>query len=78
MNHDLIEDPDLLARLDKANRAIIATAFAGVTLDQVKAQLEDLKTAQKPPTTKGSEAPVEGEAPNDEGMVLLRDWSSRD
>jgi hypothetical protein len=78
MNHDLIDDPELLKRVETANRGIIAKAFASVTLDQVKAQLEDLKTAQKPPTTRGSEAPVEGEEPNGEGMVLLRDWSSRD
>ena len=33
MNHDLLDDPELLARLDTANRGIIAKAFDNVTLD---------------------------------------------
>jgi hypothetical protein len=78
MNHELIEDAELRASVDKANRKVIATAFAGVTLDKIRAQLEDLKTPQETPNSKGSEAPVEGEKPNDEGLVVLRDWSSRD
>lgn len=77
MNHDLLDDPELLARLDTANRGIIAKAFDNVTLDQVKELLEGLKTPQRPPSLKGSEAPVEGDVPNTEGMVLLQDWSSR-
>lgn len=78
MNHDLLDDPELLARLDTANRGIIAKAFDNVTLGQVKELLEGLKTPQRPPSLKGSEAPVEGDVPNTEGMVLLQDWSSRD
>jgi hypothetical protein len=78
MNHGILDDPALLSRLEVSNRKIMAGAFARVSLATVKAALEWLKTAQRTPVTKPSEAPVGGEAPNDEGMVVLNDWSSRD
>jgi hypothetical protein len=77
MDHQLLGDPEQESRLERANKAIIAGCFSRVTASGIKGEIEKLSGEQRPPVTRGSEKPVEGDAPNGEGLVLLRDWSSR-
>ena len=78
MNHDLIEDPAHQRRLEVANKAVIAQAFAQVGVGKILECLNGLDQPRETPVQKPSDRPVASEAPNDEGLVVLRDWSSRD
>lgn len=78
MNHDIIEDPDHQKRLEVANKAVIAAAFAAVGTSQIQTEIEGLALPREKPSTKGSEKPVAGDSPNGEGLVVLKNWTSRD
>lgn len=77
MEHELITDPALQERIVTANRATMKAAFAEVTQTMILERIEELKFPMAPPVHKPMDEPVEGVAPNNEGLVVLRDWSSR-
>jgi len=79
MKHELIKDQAQQDRVTKANRATIAKAFANKnTVARVLTQLEGMAVPRAEPVVEPPNTPVLGVDPNDEGMVLLRDWGTRD
>ncbi len=78
MERPLIGDAEHQAALEVANKKVIAAAFAGVNLARILDCLKGLQYPQAVPEHKGGADPVLGEEPNGEGLVLLRDWTSRD
>jgi hypothetical protein len=78
MNYELLDDPEQQAKLEAANKAIIANAFQTVNTGKIKGEIESFQHPRNPPHTKPSEKPVAGKEQNTEGMVVLRNWDSRD
>jgi hypothetical protein len=75
MHHDLFDDPVFQNDLAVRNKAVMRQAFKKANTGAIETIFKGLSKPQKPPSPKPGEPPVAGAAPNNEGLVVLQDWS---
>lgn len=75
MNHDLITDSALQARVLAANRAMIKKAFGECGQTKIEERLDEIDKAQSTPHLKGFDEPVKDVEQSNEGLIGLRKYN---